>query len=80
MEVSITVKDDPERVLNYTWHIQDYDEHFLQLKFHFDEPETVSEFGNFDEVKVTFWETRFFESIEGNFAGYGTSITWGMYR
>lgn len=82
IEVDITpAGEDPDRYINYTWYIKDYDEHFIYFQFDFEYPELASEFDNFDELKITFWETKFFETAgEGKQVGYGTTIYWGMYR
>ena len=80
IEVNITAKGGPDRELKYTWHIIGYNEHFIWFKFDFEQPESASEYENFDEMKITFWETKYFFSTEGKQMGFGTSVTWGMYR
>lgn len=66
--------------VNYSWSITSLTGQHLQLQIDFENPALVSSDQADDLVEVTFWDTKYFKSIDGDEIAFGSRVQWRIIR
>ena len=77
MEVRITREDPDARVesIDFTWDILSYSQREIRIQLDIDNAERIAEdFGEPDNLSVTFWGTEYFTSSQGQEVRYGEEV------
>ena len=77
-------REDPDAEvppIEFTWDILGYNSRFLQIQLEIKNPESIGDdFGEPDNLSVTFWGTKYFKSQEGVEVGYGSEVNIKIIR
>lgn len=67
--------------LTFDWDVVDFTEKYLKLQLSFEYPELVSNgYDHSDMVVVTFWDTQYFKSVDGQETLFGSQLKWEVIR
>ena len=83
LEIRIT-REDPEanvEQIEFTWDILSYSQRYIQIQLDIENAERIAEdFGEPDNLSVTFWGTEYFKSSTGEEVKYGEEVSMKIIR